>query len=241
MDNFVNKLQAVANQNEKTKGLITSEQAKILERLSTHMQEVNKSLNLTAIKDEDGIILKHLVDSSACVNLISEGASVCDIGCGGGFPSLVIAILRGDVSVFAVDSVAKKVKYVGDTATLLGLSNVSVSSERAEVLGQGEKREAFDIVTARAVARLNVLCELCLPLVKVGGAFVSMKSQTTDEEINEAQNAISQLGGKIEKVDTYKLTNGQETLDRTLIVIRKVKPTPEKYPRNNSQIAKKPL
>ena len=136
MSDFVSKLIDVTDKNLITKGLVTDEKAQILEKLSSHMLEVNEHLNLTAIKDEDGVILKHLVDSSACVPFIKKGARLCDIGCGGGFPSLVIAILRGDVSVLGVDSVAKKVKYVGDTAELLGLDNVEISSRRAEELGQ---------------------------------------------------------------------------------------------------------
>ena len=242
MSDFVSKLIDVTDKNLITKGLVTDEKAQILEKLSSHMLEVNEHLNLTAIKDEDGVILKHLVDSSACVPFIKKGARLCDIGCGGGFPSLVIAILRGDVSVLGVDSVAKKVKYVGDTAELLGLDNVEISSRRAEELGQDKDyRESFDVVTARAVARLNVLCELCLPLLKVGGTFISMKSQTTFEEIEEAKNAISLLGGSLEDVSRYKLTDGNEVLDRTIILIKKVKTTDKKYPRNNSQISKKPL
>lgn len=239
---FVQRLINVANSNEATRGIITNEKAVILEKLSSHMLEVNKHLNLTAIKDEDGVILKHLVDSSACVPFIREGARVCDIGCGGGFPSLVIAILRGDVSVLGVDSVAKKVKYVEDTASLLGLDNIVVSSRRAEELGQDKSyRESFDVVTARAVARLNTLCELCLPLVKVGGYFISMKSQSTSEEVDEAKAGIKLLGGEIEGVYTYTLTDGTETIERTIVKIKKTKSTPEKYPRNNSQISKKPL
>ncbi len=242
MSNFVEKLIQVAEDNEATRDIISEDKAEALSKLSSHMLEVNKSLNLTAIKDEDGVILKHLVDSSACVPYISENARLCDIGCGGGFPSLVIAILRGDVSVLGVDSVAKKVKYVEETASLLGLDNVSVSSRRAEELGHDtDYRESFDIATARAVARLNILCELCLPLLKVGGTFIAMKSQTTDEELAEAKNAIAQVGGKLERVIGYKLTDGNEELDRTIVLIKKVKPTPEKYPRNNSQISKKPL
>ena len=242
MSDFVSKLIDVTDKNLITKGLVTDEKAQILEKLSSHMLEVNEHLNLTAIKDEDGVILKHLVDSSACVPFIKKGARLCDSGCGGGFPSLVIAILRGDVSVLGVDSVAKKVKYVGDTAELLGLDNVEISSRRAEELGQDKDyRESFDVVTARAVARLNVLCELCLPLLKVGGTFISMKSQTTFEEIEEAKNAISLLGGSLEDVSRYKLTDGNEVLDRTIILIKKVKTTDKKYPRNNSQISKKPL
>lgn len=242
MSNFVEKLIEVAEDNEATRGIITNDKAQILSNLSSHMLEVNKSLNLTAIKDEDGVILKHLVDSSACVGYIPENARIADIGCGGGFPSLVIAILRGDVSVLGVDSVAKKVKYVDETATLLGLNNVEVSSRRAEELGQDiDYRESFDIVTARAVARLNILCELCLPLLKVGGKFIAMKSLTTKEELDESENAISEVGGRLEKVVEYKLTNGIETIDRTIVIIEKTKNTPKKYPRNNSQISKKPL
>lgn len=239
---FKEKLLEVANRNDATRFIITQEKAVVLEKLTSHMLKVNESLNLTAIKDEDGVILKHLVDSSACVPFISEGAHVCDIGCGGGFPSLVIAILRGDVSVLGVDSVAKKVKYVEGTASLLGLDNITVSSRRAEELGQDKAfRESFDTVTARAVARLNTLCELCLPLVKIGGCFIAMKSQSTGEEIDEAKAGIELLGGKIEDVYTYTLTGGDETVERTIVKIKKVKSTPPKYPRNNSQISKKPL
>ena len=242
MSNFTNKLISVAEKNEATKGIINEEKAEILEKLSSHMLEVNEHLNLTAIKDEDGVILKHLVDSSACVPYIRENARLCDIGCGGGFPSLVIAILRGDVSVLGVDSVAKKVKYVESTAELLGLDNVSVSSRRAEELGRDKDyRESFDVVTARAVARLNVLCELCLPLLKIGGVFISMKSQAAPEELSEARAAIEKLGGAVDTVSDYTLTDGGEILDRTIIIITKVKNTPNTYPRNNSQIAKKPL
>ncbi|MBO5439787.1 MAG: 16S rRNA (guanine(527)-N(7))-methyltransferase RsmG [Clostridia bacterium] len=241
MSIFTNKLISVANKNQATKNLINEENAIRLEALTSHMLEVNKTLNLTAIKDEDGVILKHLVDSSAVIPFIPENATLCDIGCGGGFPSLVIAVLRPDVSVFSVDSVSKKVAYVENTAKLFGLNNESVSNERAEVLGQGSKREGFDIVTARAVGRLNLISELCLPLVKVGGAFLAMKSLSTDEELDEAKKAIDLLGGKVEKVFTYTLTDGNEEIERSIVVIRKIKNTPQKYPRNNSQISKRPL
>lgn len=241
MSNFTEALINVANRNEATKNLINEENAKRLEALTNHMLEVNKTLNLTAIKDEAGVILKHLVDSTAVIPFIPKNANLCDIGCGGGFPSLVIAILRPDVSVFSVDSVSKKVAYVESTASLFGLTNESISNERAEVLGQGDKRESFDIVTARAVGRLNLISELCLPLVKVGGVFLAMKSLSTDEELMEAENAIKLLGGNVEKVYSYTLTDGNEEIDRSIVVIRKIKNTPEKYPRNNSQIAKKPL
>lgn len=238
---FTAKLISVAEQNEATRGAISTSHACVLEHLCSHMLETNKTLNLTAIKDEDGVILKHLVDSSAIVPFIDKGASVCDIGCGGGFPSLVIAVLRPDTNVFAVDSVTKKVEYVKNTASLLGLDNVRTSNERAEVLGQGALRQSFDYVTARAVGRLNLLCELCLPLVKVGGAFLAMKAQTTADELNEAKRAIELCGGSLERVYSYTLKNDSDELERAIVVIRKIKDTPKTYPRNNSQISKKPL
>lgn len=242
MTEFQAKLINVANMNEATKNLITEDNSSVLERLCAHMLEVNKSLNLTAIRDENGVILKHIVDSAACVPYIEAGARICDIGCGGGFPTLVIGALRGDVSVLGVDSVTKKVNYVKDTAALLCLDRISATNERAEEMGQNPKyRETFDIATARAVGRLNLICELCLPLVRVGGRFMAMKSLSTKEELDEAKRAIELLGGALEEVKKYTLTNGDEVLERTIVIIRKVKKTPTQYPRNNSQIAKKPL
>ena len=242
MTDFERKLLDVANRNSATSGIIKEKDTESLEKLCHRMLEVNKSLNLTAIKDEDGVILKHIVDSCACVPYIKENARVCDIGCGGGFPTLVIGALRPDVTVLGVDSVTKKVNYVLETAQMLGFDGVSVSNRRAEELGQdADFRESFDALTARAVGKLNLICELCLPLVKVGGCFLAMKSQSTDEELKEAQNAISVLGAEVEKVSKYTLTDGNEELERSIVVIRKTKPTPKLYPRNNSQIAKKPL
>lgn len=242
MSNFTKKLIEVSGLNDATRGIISEENALTLEALCSHMLSVNDHLNLTAIRDEDGVILKHFVDSCALVPFIPTGAKMVDVGCGGGFPSLPVAILRPDVSVLGLDSVTKKVTYVAETAKMLGITNVSTSNARAEVLGQDSShREKYDIVSARGVGRLCLLCELCLPLVRVGGAFIAMKSLTTDEELSEAQGAISLLGGRLEKIEAYSLTDGQEELSRTIVIIRKVAPTPKKYPRNNSQIAKKPL
>lgn len=239
---FVNELIRVADLNPATKNLIDEKSAKALKTLSSHMLEVNKYLNLTAIRDEEGVILKHFVDSVAISPFIENGASVVDIGCGGGFPTLPLAIIRSDVKILGVDSVTKKVNYVKETATSLGLLNVDTSNSRAEELGQSPLyRESFDVACARALGKLSLLCELCLPLVKVGGSFIAMKSLTTNEEISEAEYAIALLGGKLERVCEYSLTNGNETLSRTMVVIKKVSPTPKQYPRNNSQISKKPL
>lgn len=241
MTNFQKRLYEVAEQNSATSGILRDNHLELLEKLKLHMVETNKSLNLTAITDDEGIILKHLVDSMAIYPYIKDAKTVVDIGCGGGFPSLVIGILAPHVSVFSVDSVTKKVNYVKDTAKMLGIS-LEGSNRRAEELGQdNEYREKFDLACARAVGRLNLICELCLPLVKVGGYFVAMKSVDTDNELKEAKNAIELLGAELSEVNRYKLSNGSEEIERTIVLIKKVKETPKKYPRNNSQISKKPL
>ena len=242
MTDFQKKLTDVAEMNEATRGILTEDSARELEAFTNHLLEVNKTLNLTAIRDEDGFILKHIVDSLAIVPYIKAGRRVADIGCGGGFPTFPIAFTKGNVSILSVDSVGKKVEHVKTTASLFGLGNISVSSRRAEELGRDkEYRESFDTVCARAVGRLNLLCELCLPLVRLGGCFIAMKSKTTREELDEAKNAISILGGCLREVIDYSLTDGAEVLERTLVIIEKQTRTPEKYPRNNSQISKKPL
>lgn len=242
MSKFTDKLIKVANLNDATRDLIDEASARTLEALFCRMTEVNEHLNLTAITDEDGVILKHFVDSVAIVPYLNEGARVADIGCGGGFPTLPIAILRDDVSVFGLDSVTKKVNYVSETATLLGLGNVTTSNARAEVLGQDRSyRESFDVACARGVGRLNLLLELCLPLVRVGGYFIAMKALTAPDEIDEAKNALCTLGASVDRVINYTLTDGSETLSRSIIIIKKTTHTPPKYPRNNSQISKKPL
>lgn len=239
---FTDKLLRVAEQNEATKGIIKEDRAPVFEALFQHMIEVNEHLNLTAITDEDGVILKHFVDSVAVIPYIPTGASVVDVGCGGGFPCLPVAILRPDTKILGLDSVTKKVNYVQNTASLLSLGGVDASNERAEVLGQNPKfRESFDIAVARGVGRLNLICELCMPLVKVGGSFIAMKALSAPEELEEAQNAIKILGGSVEKVVNYTLSDGSEELSRTIIIIKKTTHTQPKYPRNNSQIAKKRL
>ncbi|MGM9665475.1 MAG: 16S rRNA (guanine(527)-N(7))-methyltransferase RsmG [Eubacteriales bacterium] len=242
MTDFVSKLLKTADKNEATKGIIDTPHAEILEKLATRLVEENSISNLTAVSDEDGIILKHFCDSASVVPFISDGASVCDVGCGGGFPSLVIAVLRGDVSVLAVDSVKKKVDCVKRMAENIGLKNIAVASLRAEEMGKDPSyREKFDVVTSRAVGKLNLISELCLPLVKVGGVFIAMKSLGAKEELENAKNAIELLGGRVKDEISYSLTDGKETISRTLIIIEKIRPTDKKYPRNNSQISKKPL
>ncbi len=212
-------------------------------RLTARMLEVNEHMNLTAITDLQGIILKHYADSLAAAKYLFEGATVIDIGCGAGFPSLPLAIARPDLRITALDSTAKRVNYIRETAEMLNLDNITCVTARAEELAmQAEHREQYDISCARAVARLNVLSELCIPYVKIGGAFIAMKANAADE-LDEAAGAITKLGGRLERADEFSLISESEPEPnpRCIITVKKISPTPNNYPRNNSQIKKKPL
>lgn len=222
---------------------LDKEKVEKLFALTERMLEVNKTMNLTAIKEEKAIIVKHYADSLAICPHLTEGATVIDVGCGAGFPTLPLAIFRPDLKITALDSTAKRINYVKETAKLLGLDNVTAIAERAEVVGNDpEYRESFDYATARAVAALPVLTELCLPLVKVGGQFVALKSQKTDDEIEISVSAIKKCGGELEKVCECELvdTNGENGM-RTLVVVNKTSKTPTNYPRDYAKIKKKPL
>ena len=220
----------------------TDEFAGKFEALTARMLEVNEHMNLTAIRDEDGIILKHYVDSLTIADLIPENARLIDVGCGAGFPSLPLAIVRPDLRITSLDSTAKRIDYIARTAEILGLANISAIAARAEEASHDKAlREAFDISCARAVARLSALSELCLPFVKVGGKFIAMKGNS-DEEVAEAKGAIRKLGGRL----TSNLSRDislpcGEVNPRSIIVCEKNSPTPENYPRNWPQILKKPL
>ncbi len=211
--------------------------------LTERMLTVNEHMNLTAITDIDGVILKHYVDSLTVSKYIPQKASVIDVGCGAGFPSLPLAIARPDLRVTALDSTAKRINYIKESVSMLDIPNLSAIAARAEELAHtAEFRGQFDIVCARAVARLNVLCELCIPYVKKGGNFVAMKANSA-EEVAEAGSAIKKIGGKLTADDSFVIVshNGRCDDPRSVIVIEKISETPENYPRNNSQIKKKPL
>lgn len=211
------------------------------DRLFDLLVEGNARHNLTAITDRAGADLRHFADSAAAARYLPAGADVLDVGCGAGFPTLPLAILRPDLRLTAMDATAKKVRFVEETATSLGLSNVRTLAARAEEAGQGELRESFSVVTARAVSELRVLAELCLPFVRVGGLFLVLKGKRGDEEWEAAKKAVGQLGGRLEGRDTLTLTDGEETLTRTVFLVRKVAPTPPAYPRPYARILKKPL
>lgn len=211
------------------------------------LAETNKVMNLTAITDEDGVIFKHIVDSLMISPYIPSGASLVDVGCGAGFPTLPLAIMRPDLRITALDSTEKRVKYVARTAEWLGLANVRTVVGRAEELAHdAEYREAFDCATARAVAVMPMLAELTLPLVRVGGSLVAMKAKNAREELDSASAIISKLcGAKLpENIELHECElrgdiGGEELCEaRTIITVSKIRKTPREYPRRFSQIKK---
>lgn len=206
--------------------------------------EWNNKINLTAITDESEVYLKHFYDSLMPLwmapNYFVENATLCDVGAGAGFPSIPMKIVRPDLNITIVDSLNKRINFLNLLAEELELTNVVAVHGRAEEVGQDKTyREQFDLVTARAVASLNVLSELCLPLVKKGGHFIALKAQRADEEIANAKKAITTLGAKFEEQLSELLPI--EESEREILVIRKTLETPKKYPRRPGMPAKKPL
>ncbi len=223
-------------------GMLTDERAAKLYTLTAHMSAVNEQFNLTAIKEPNRIVLLHYADSLKGAEVFPEGGRVIDVGCGAGFPSLPLAIFRPDLKIIAIDSTAKRVGYVAETAKLLGLPNVSALTARAEELSRDNLfRESFDCATARAVASLPILCELCLPFVKVGGIFAAMKGKSAADELSAAQKAIQTLGGGEPVLYDTPLSDGEDSFAHATVVIPKVSKTPREYPRLYTKIAKAPL
>ena len=211
-----------------------------------YMLQVNEHMNLTAITEPTEVIAKHLADSVTAARYIPQGARVCDVGCGGGFPSLPLAIARPDITVLGIDSTEKRINYANESAKRLGLTNLTAIAGRAEDLSRTvELRESFDVCTARAVANLPVLAELCIPFVKKGGLFVAMKGRFESDESSSAASACKKLGAEAPNADnTHRFAlriNATNDDERSIIVLKKLTSTDVKYPRNYSQIKKKPL
>ena len=222
--------------------LLSMEKSERFYLLTERMLEENEKYNLTAITDWDKIILNHYADCATLAVRLPKGAKVLDVGCGAGFPTLPIAILREDVQITAIDSTAKRIGYVAETAKLIGLNNVTAITMRAEEGGlMPDYREKFDVVTARAVAAMRILAELCLPYVKLGGEFIAMKGKNAQFELTEAKKAISLLGGRDVQMEEITLLGGDEPLTHPLISVKKKERTPKDYPRPYAKISKKPL
>lgn len=211
-----------------------------LERYGQLLTEKNQVMNLTAITDPVEVAQKHMLDCAALLGAARfQGKSVIDVGSGAGFPGLVLKLCEGSIDLTLLDSLQKRVDWLEEAAQTLGVS-VTALHGRAEELGKTpELREQFDIATARAVADLRILCELCLPLVKVGGVFLAMKAEDCRDEVDAAGRCISLLGGRLLKSYTYQVPGTD--LTRRVIRVEKIAPTAEKYPRRFARIQKAPL
>lgn len=202
--------------------------------------EWNEKINLTAITDEKEIILKHFIDSFTINKFINSGDRMLDIGTGAGFPGLPIKIIRPEVDVFLMDSLNKRINFLNEVIELLQLKNIEAFHSRAEEMAKNNKfREKFDVVTSRAVAKLNILLEYMLPYTKIDGKCLCMKGPNIEEEIKEAEKALKILGGEIEKIE--KIILPDSNIERNIIIIRKKSATPLKYPRKAGMPTKEPL
>ena len=209
--------------------------------LTVKMVETNKVMNITALTTMDKIIPLHYADCVKAAALIPQNATVADIGCGGGFPILPLAIVRPDLKLVGIDSTEKKIRYVQNTADELGLSVTAISGRAEDLAKQTDYRDHFDVVISRAVARLNVLDELCMPFVRVGGRFIALKGAAGQEELSEAMNGIQKLGGQLQGTDEYSLFTADDEEKRVMVRIDKISSTPKEYPRAFGAIKKKPL
>ena len=221
--------------------LITKNQEVLFENFLELFIEKNKQINLSAIRDEKDIMIKHFIDSLSITSLAQyqQAEKIVDIGSGGGFPGIPLAIYSPEKEFLMNESIDKKVLSIKYFIHILGLLNANIDSLRAEELGQVSTiREQYDICTARAVAYLPTLAEYCLPLVKVGGYFIAYK-ENNPEEIEASAKAIQILGGYLEKLHFYRLPKVEK--ERILIIIKKVKETPKEYPRRVGVPSKNPL
>ena len=205
--------------------------------------EWNEKINLTAITDDEEIIAKHIVDSIEIVKYIKQGQSIIDVGTGAGLPGIIIAIyFEGKVNITLFDALNKRILFLQQVIEKLGLTNVEAVHGRAEETSKDRKyREAYDIAVSRAVARLNVLLELTVPFVKVGGNCIYMKADKTKEELDESKRAIKELELSLTCVNEYRVQMDEQELNHTIIILSKLKETKDKYPRQFVKIKKSPL
>ena len=202
--------------------------------------EWNEKINLTAITDVNDIILKHFIDSMTIVKYLKENNTMIDVGTGAGFPGIPIAIMREDVKITLLDSLNKRINFLNEVCSELKINNIDTIHGRAEEAGQNKQyREKYDIAVSRAVANMTTLSEYLIPFVKVGGICICMKGSEIDHELEQAKFAIKELGGKIEKVEKFNLPDSD--IERNIVIIKKIKPTPNKYPRKAGMPSKMPI
>ena len=218
---------------------LDTEKAETLAHFAALMLAKNAVMNLTRITEPDAVAQLHLLDSAALLRFADlRGKKAVDVGTGAGFPGMPLRILEPDFDLTLLDSLGKRVEWLREACDTLSLRRVECVHARAEEFA-AEKREQFDFALSRAVANLQVLCELCLPLVRVGGRFLAMKSVDSDEEINAAKNAVKTLGGKIAAIEDYTIPTS--SVVHRLVIIEKTAPTPKGYPRAFAKIKKSPL
>ena len=222
---------------------VTSSLAERLDIYACLLTEWNEKMNLTAITDPTGIVVKHFTDSLLAAPLLPTGAfSLIDVGTGAGFPGVPLALLREDCTLTLLDSLNKRLIFLEAVCRELGLTATLIHARAEEGGRRPDLREKYDVATARAVAALPTLCEYCLPFVKVGGRFLALKGPDADREQEAAVRAVALLGGKVSDRATFALeAAGVEPMERQLIRIDKTRPTPPSYPRPSAKIAKRPL
>ena len=236
-EEFAKKMKEISNEI----GILLEE--KQINQFYTYMElllEWNEKINLTAITKPEEIILKHFIDSMTIAKYIDKNVTLIDVGTGAGFPGIPLKIIREDVEITLLDSLNKRINFLNEVINQLGLTKIQTIHARVEELGQNKKyREKFDYATSRAVANLSTLAEYLMPLVKLKGACISMKGSNVEEEIQASKKSILVLGGEIEKIEKFQLPKSD--IDRNMIVIHKIKPTPQKYPRKPGTPAKDPI
>lgn len=236
-DDFKNKMIELS---KKINIDITDEQLKKFYRYMYLLLEWNEKINLTAITETDEVILKHFIDSMTVFKYLVESKNIIDVGTGAGFPGIPIAIMNQNKNITLLDSLNKRINFLNEVCSELKINNIKTYHGRAEEFGHNKQhREKYDIAISRAVANMTTLVEYLIPFIKVGGRCICMKGNDIEEELEQAKFAIKELGGKIEKVERFNLPNSD--MERNIIIITKIKETPNRYPRKAGMPSKMPL
>ena len=216
---------------------LSKEQENQFDKYFSMLVETNKVMNLTAITEENEVLVKHFLDSAIPEKLIKSNSNIVDVGSGAGFPALPLKIVRPDLEICMVDSLNKRINFLNEVISELNLARISAIHARAEDFAK-TNREKFDVAVARAVAPLNTLVEYLLPLVRVGGQAIIYKSAKLDEELSKSATAIKIFGAQVEKIENFTLEND---IERNILVLKKTKPTPKQFPRSKNLPKTKPI
>lgn len=239
IERYLNMINEVLQKSAEAAGLSLTLQ--MLEKFGIYeeyLEKRNREVNLTAVKGENEIALRHFIDSMMLSKAVElNNASMIDVGTGAGFPGLPLKIFDDSIKLTLLDSHNKRIDFLKELCALLNVEAESIHGRAEELSLQADRRDSYSYAVSRALARLNVLCELCMPFVKPGGAFLAMKASHFHEELKESENAVKLLGGFVEKVYEYEVAE----IKRSVIIIRKECQTPEGYPRRYAKIEKSPL